>query len=112
MQHIPCQPPHFSKNFGLDFCQAGGRGLISFSPNKRIAFGAPQQDDESNEDFAKRQQDEANASITQFGRNLQIRNPFFYARYGAENPFAVQTAAQGGIMGYRTGYEKAGMVNN
>jgi len=76
-----------------------------------IAFGAPQQPEESNDDFAKRQQDEANASITQFGRNLQIRNPFFYARYGAENPFAVQTAAQGGIMGYRKGYEKAGMVN-
>jgi hypothetical protein len=68
-----------------------------------IAFGAPQQDDESNEDFAKRQQDEANASITQFGRNLQIRNPFFYSRYGAEDPFAVQTAAQGGIMGYAAG---------
>jgi hypothetical protein len=37
-QHIPCQPPHFSKNFGLAFWLAGGRGLISFSPNKRIAF--------------------------------------------------------------------------
>jgi hypothetical protein len=68
-----------------------------------IAFGAPQQPEESNDDFAKRQQDEANASITQFGRNLQIRNPFFYARYGAEDPFAVQTAAQGGIMGYARG---------
>ena len=75
-----------------------------------IAFGAPQQPEESNDDFAKRQQDEANASITQFGRNLQIRNPFFYARYGAEDPFAVK-AAQGGIMGYRKGYEKAGTVN-
>jgi hypothetical protein len=31
-------PPHFSKNFGLAFWLAGGRGLISFSPNKRIAF--------------------------------------------------------------------------
>jgi len=67
-----------------------------------IAFGAPQQPEESNDDFAKRQQDEANASITQFGRNLQIRNPFFYARYGAEDPFAVK-AAQGGIMGYAAG---------
>jgi len=67
-----------------------------------IAFGAPQQPEESNDDFAKRQQDEANASITQFGRNLQIRNPYFYARYGAEDPFAVK-AAQGGIMGYAAG---------
>jgi hypothetical protein len=34
-QHIPCQPPHFSKNFGLDFWLAGGRGLTSFSPTQK-----------------------------------------------------------------------------
>ena len=67
-----------------------------------IAFGAPQQPEESNEDFARRQEEEANLSLTQFGRNLQIKNPFFYARYGAVNPFAEQ-AAQGGIMGYAAG---------
>ncbi len=65
-------------------------------------FGSPQQPDEPDDDFAKRQQEEANASITQFGRNLQIRNPYFYARYGAEDPFAVK-AANGGIMGYAAG---------
>ena len=69
----------------------------------KYVFGSPQQPDEPDEDFAKRQQEEANASITQFGRNLQIRNPYFYQRYGAEDPFAVQTAAQGGIMGYAAG---------
>jgi hypothetical protein len=67
------------------------------------AIGSPQGKDESDEDFAKRQQDEANQDLTLFGRNLQIRNPFFYSRYGAKDPFAVQTAAQGGIMGYRRG---------
>ena len=67
-----------------------------------IAFGAPQQEGESNEDFARRQEEESNLSLTQFGRNLQIKNPFFYARYGAVNPFAEQ-AAQGGIMGYAAG---------
>ena len=69
----------------------------------KYVFGSPQQPDEPDEDFAKRQQEEANASITQFGRNLQIRNPYFYQRYGAEDPFAVKTAAQGGIMGYAAG---------
>jgi hypothetical protein len=37
-QHIPCQPPHFSKNFGLAFWLAGGRGLTSFSPSSIISF--------------------------------------------------------------------------
>lgn len=68
-----------------------------------IAFGAPKQENESDEDFAKRQQEEANLSLTQLGRNLGIRNPYFYQRYGAVDPFAVQTAANGGIMGYAKG---------
>jgi hypothetical protein len=68
-----------------------------------IAFGAPKQENESDEDFAKRQQEEANLSLTQLGRNLGIRNPYFYQRYGAVDPFAVQTAADGGIMGYARG---------
>jgi len=65
------------------------------------ALGAPQQPNESNEDFAKRQQDEVNPLITYYGRNLQIKNPYFYQKFGAKNPF--ETAAQGGIMGYRGG---------
>ena len=67
-----------------------------------IALGAPQQPNESDDDFAKRQQQEANLSLTQLGRNLKITNPEFYARYGAVNPFAT-TAANGGIMGYAGG---------
>jgi len=65
------------------------------------ALGAPQQPNESDEDFAKRQQDEVNPLITYYGRNLQIKNPYFYQKFGAKNPF--ETAAQGGIMGYRGG---------
>jgi len=64
-------------------------------------LGSPQGKDESDEDFAKRQQDEVNPLITYYGRNLQIKNPYFYQKFGAKNPF--ETAAQGGIMGYRGG---------
>jgi hypothetical protein len=66
-----------------------------------IALGAPQQENESDEDFAKRQQEEVNPLITYYGRNLQINNPYFYQKFGAANPF--ETAAQGGIMGYKKG---------
>ena len=69
-----------------------------------IALGAPQQENESDEDFAKRQQEEVNPLITYYGRNLQIKNPYFYQKFGATDPFApVATAAQGGIMGYKRG---------
>ena len=66
-----------------------------------IALGAPQQENESDEDFAKRQQEEVNPLITYYGRNLQIKNPYFYQKFGATNPF--EAAAQGGIMGYKKG---------
>jgi hypothetical protein len=66
-----------------------------------LALGAPQQENESDEDFAKRQQAEVNPLITYYGRNLQIKNPYFYQKFGATDPF--ETAAQGGIMGYRKG---------
>jgi hypothetical protein len=65
------------------------------------ALGAPQGENESDEDFAKRQQEEVNPLITYYGRNLQIKNPYFYQKFGATNPF--ETAAQGGIMGYKQG---------
>jgi hypothetical protein len=64
-------------------------------------LGSPQGKDESDEDFAKRQQDEVNPLITYYGRNLQIKNPYFYQKFGATNPF--ENAAQGGIMGYKRG---------
>jgi hypothetical protein len=66
-----------------------------------LALGAPQQENESDEDFAKRQQAEVNPLITYYGRNLQIKNPYFYQKFGAANPF--EAAAQGGIMGYKKG---------
>jgi hypothetical protein len=67
------------------------------------ALGSPQGKDESDEDFAKRQQQEVNPLLTYYGRNLNIKNPNFYAQYGAVNPFAPTMAANGGIMGYKKG---------
>jgi hypothetical protein len=49
------------------------------------ALGAPQQPNESDEDFAKRQQEEVNPLITYYGRNLQIKNPYFYQKFGAKS---------------------------
>jgi hypothetical protein len=68
-----------------------------------ITAGSPQQPNESDEDFAKRRKEEVALSITQYGKNLKIKNDDFYKKYGAINPFAVQTAANGGIMGYAAG---------
>jgi hypothetical protein len=74
---------------------------LSIGAATGYALGAPQQPNESDEDFAKRQQEEVNPLITYYGRNLQIKNPYFYQKFGATNPF--ETAAQGGIMGYKQG---------
>ncbi len=62
----------------------------------------PRNEGEDDEAYAKRLQ-EAQGYITQYGRNLQIRNPYFYQREGAVNPFAPTMAANGGIMGYAKG---------
>jgi hypothetical protein len=74
---------------------------LSIGAATGYALGAPQGENESDEDFAKRQQDEVNPLITYYGKNLQIKNPYFYQKFGAVNPF--ETAAQGGIMGYKQG---------
>jgi hypothetical protein len=74
---------------------------LGFAAGYGVGAGLPQQPGESDDDFAKRQQQEVSPLITQYGRNLQIRNPNFYTQYGAVNPF--ETAAQGGIMGYKQG---------
>ena len=66
------------------------------------SLGMPRNEGEDDEAYAKRLQ-EAQGYITQYGRNLQIRNPEFYAREGAVNPFAPTMAANGGIMGYKKG---------
>jgi hypothetical protein len=65
-------------------------------------LGVPRNEGEDDESYAKRLQ-EAQGYITQYGRNLQIRNPYFYQREGAVNPFAPTMAANGGIMGYAKG---------
>jgi hypothetical protein len=65
-------------------------------------LGVPRNEGEDDQSYEKRLQ-EAQGYITQYGRNLQIRNPYFYQREGAVNPFAPTMAANGGIMGYRKG---------
>jgi hypothetical protein len=66
------------------------------------SLGMPRNEGEDDDAYAKRLQ-EAQGYITQYGRNLQIRNPYFYQREGAVNPFAPTMAANGGIMGYAKG---------
>jgi hypothetical protein len=65
-------------------------------------LGIPRNEGEDDMSYEKRLQ-EAQGYVTQYGRNLQIRNPEFYAREGAVNPFAPTMAANGGIMGYAKG---------
>jgi hypothetical protein len=79
-------------------------------------LGVPRNEGEDDDAYAKRLK-EAQGYITQYGRNLQIRNPYFYQREGAVNPFAPTMAANGGIIGYanggitRSGYKGAGMIS-
>jgi hypothetical protein len=65
-------------------------------------LGMPRNEGEDDASYAKRLQ-ETQGYLTQYGRNLQIRNPYFYQREGAVNPFAPTMAANGGIMGYAKG---------
>jgi hypothetical protein len=92
------------KNLGtgtMDLIEKNPKTATAIGFGTGLALGAPQQENESDEDFAKRQQEEVNPLITYYGRNLQINNPYFYQKFGAVNPF--ETAAQGGIMGYAKG---------
>jgi hypothetical protein len=66
------------------------------------SLGMPRNEGEDDESYAKRLA-ETQGYLTQYGRNLQIRNPYFYQREGAVNPFAPTMAANGGIMGYAKG---------
>jgi hypothetical protein len=61
--------------------------------------GAPEEEDLSDDE--KKRREEVNALLNYYGRNAQVTNPYFYKTYGAKNPF--ETAAQGGIMGYKQG---------
>jgi hypothetical protein len=65
-------------------------------------LGVPRNEGEDDESYAKRLQ-ETQGYLTQYGRNLNIKNPYFYQREGAVNPFAPTMAANGGIMGYAKG---------
>jgi hypothetical protein len=75
--------------------------LVTGAVVGKYAFGSPQGIDESDEDFDQRRKTETNEYVTLYGGNLDIRDADFYAREKARNPF--QTAANGGIMGYRRG---------
>jgi hypothetical protein len=65
-------------------------------------LGIPRNEGEDDASYAKRLQ-ETQGYLTQYGRNLNINNPYFYQREGAVNPFAPTMAANGGIMGYAKG---------
>jgi hypothetical protein len=66
------------------------------------SLGMPRNEGEDDDSYAKRLQ-ETQGYLTQYGRNLNITNPYFYQREGAVNPFAPTMAANGGIMGYAKG---------
>jgi hypothetical protein len=86
------------KNLGTIATVGGISGLALLGSQ----LGVPRNEGEDDESYAKRLQ-ETQGYITQYGKNLQIRNPYFYQREGAVNPFAPTMAANGGIMGYRKG---------
>ena len=75
--------------------------LLTGAVAGKYLFGSPQQPDEPDDDFNERRKRETNEYVTLYGGNLNIKDANFYARENARNPF--QTAANGGIMGYRKG---------
>jgi len=87
------------KEPGTALAIAAGAGSLA---TLGAQLGMPRSEGEDDDSYEKRLQ-EAQGYITQYGRNLNIRNPYFYQREGAVNPFAPTMAAQGGIMGYRRG---------
>ena len=86
------------KNLGTIATVGGLSGLALLGSQ----LGVPRNEGEDDDSYAKRLQD-TQGYITQYGRNLQIKNPYFYQREGAVNPFAPTMAANGGIMGYAKG---------
>jgi hypothetical protein len=86
------------KNLGTIATVGGLSGLALLGSQ----LGVPRNEGEDDQSYEKRLQ-ESQGYITQYGRNLNIRNPYFYQREGAVNPFAPTMAANGGIMGYRRG---------
>jgi hypothetical protein len=86
------------KNLGTIATVGGLSGLALLGSQ----LGVPRNEGEDDASYAKRLE-ETQGYLTQYGRNLQIRNPYFYQREGAVNPFAPTMAANGGIMGYAKG---------
>ena len=87
------------KEPGTALALAAGAGSLA---TLGAQLGVPRNEGEDDDSYAKRLEG-VQGYITQYGKNLSIKDPYFYQREGAVNPFAPTMAAQGGIMGYRRG---------
>ena len=87
------------KEPGTALALAAGAGSLA---TLGAQLGVPRNEGEDDDSYAKRLEG-VQGYLTQYGRNLSIRDPYFYQREGAVNPFAPTMAANGGIMGYRKG---------
>jgi hypothetical protein len=87
------------KEPGTALALAAGAGSLA---TLGAQLGVPRNEGEDDDSYAKRLEG-VQGYITQYGRNLSIKDPYFYQREGAVNPFAPTMAANGGIMGYRKG---------
>jgi len=90
------------KEPGTALALAAGAGSLA---TLGAQLGVPRNEGEDDDSYAKRLEG-VQGYLTQYGRNLSIKDPYFYQREGAVNPFAptmVAMAANGGIMGYRKG---------
>jgi hypothetical protein len=87
------------KEPGTALALAAGAGSLA---TLGAQLGVPRNEGEDDDSYAKRLEG-VQGYLTQYGRNLSIKDPYFYQREGAVNPFAPTMAANGGIMGYRKG---------
>jgi hypothetical protein len=87
------------KEPGTALALAAGAGSLA---TLGAQLGVPRNEGEDDDSYAKRLEG-VQGYITQYGKNLSIKDPYFYQREGAVNPFAPTMAANGGIMGYRKG---------
>jgi hypothetical protein len=87
------------KEPGTALALAAGAGSLA---TLGAQLGVPRNEGEDDDSYAKRLEG-VQGYLTQYGRNLSIKDPYFYQREGAVNPFAPTMAANGGIMGYKKG---------
>jgi hypothetical protein len=87
------------KEPGTALALAAGAGSLA---TLGAQLGVPRNEGEDDDSYAKRLEG-VQGYITQYGRNLSIKDPYFYQKEGAVNPFAPTMAANGGIMGYKKG---------